>query len=179
MSNALYTPCNMFSASNVTYSRTHLTSPRDYINTWFFLELRRIVAFFMSFMLDSSWMLVLYCDLLALSVEIALALACTRGHAHNVPFELSAFIGQFLARDFPKTSYTVVSSPDPRDETTYTEYIVRSILFSPHYLLLVIIMITFSARVTIYSRFVCICVCGHKRLVVLQIEHICRLLNTN
>ena len=50
----------------------------------------------MSFMLDSSGMLVLYGDLLALSVEIALALTCTRGHAHNVPFELSTLIGQFL-----------------------------------------------------------------------------------
>ena len=36
------------------------------------------------------------CDLLAFLVEIALALACTWGHAHNVPFESSALIGQFL-----------------------------------------------------------------------------------
>ena len=50
----------------------------------------------MSFMLDSSQTLVLYCDLLVLSVEITLVLACTRGHAHNVPFESSAPIGQFL-----------------------------------------------------------------------------------
>ena len=28
VSNALYTPCNMFSASNVTCSRAHVTSPR-------------------------------------------------------------------------------------------------------------------------------------------------------
>ena len=28
MSNALYTPCNMFSASNVTCSRAHVTNPR-------------------------------------------------------------------------------------------------------------------------------------------------------
>ena len=50
----------------------------------------------MSFMLDSSQTFVFYCDLLVLLVEIALALACTRDHAHNVPFESSALIGQFL-----------------------------------------------------------------------------------
>jgi hypothetical protein len=70
---------------------------------------------------------VLYCDLLAFSVEIALALACTWGHAHNWLFESSALIGQsfeFLARDFPKTSYT--------------EYNIAHLILSslPYYLLL-------------------------------------------
>ena len=55
------------------------------------------------------------------AVEIALALACTRGHAHDVPFESSALIGhfEFLARDFP-----------------YIEYIAHLILSSPPNLLL-------------------------------------------
>ncbi len=77
-------------------------------------------------MQDSSWMLVLYCDLLVFSVEIELAFACTRSHAHNWLFELSTLIGQFLNswRDFPKTSCT--------------GYIARSILSSlPYYLLLI------------------------------------------
>ena len=60
----------------------------------------------MSFMLDPSWMLVLYCNLVAFPVKIVLTLAYTRGHAHNMPFESSALIGEFLARDFLKTSYT-------------------------------------------------------------------------
>ena len=48
----------------------------------------------MSSVLESSLMLILYCYLLAFSVEIVLVLACTRGHTHDVSFELSAVIGQ-------------------------------------------------------------------------------------
>ena len=66
-----------------------------------------------------------YCDLLAFLVEIALVLACTRGHAHNVSFESSVFIGQFL------------NSWHWLLKTSYTEYnIAHSILSSPHLLLL-------------------------------------------
>ena len=112
MLNVLYTLCNMFSASNVTCSRAHMTSRTE----------KNRGEFYARFFINAP----LYCDLLVLSVEIALT--CTQGHAHNVPFELSALSGQFLnscmARDFPKTSCT--------------EYIVRSILSSPpNHLLLV------------------------------------------
>ena len=60
-----------------------------------------------------------------LSVEIALVLACTQGHVHNLPFESSALIGQFL------NSWRV----------TFRKHLIRrarSILSSPPYYLLLI-----------------------------------------
>ena len=71
-------------------------------------------------MIDSSRTLVLYRDMLAFSVVIALTLVCTQGHAHNYVFESHALIGQCL------NSWRVTLS--------YTERIARSILPSfPYY----------------------------------------------
>ena len=73
------------------------------LRTWLALGAKHLIflrtiknrGIFVSFVLDSSWLLVLYCYLLAFSVEIVLALAYTQGHAHDVPFDVSALIGQF------------------------------------------------------------------------------------
>jgi hypothetical protein len=89
-----------------------------------FSGLWRTEAFFVSLMLDSSWTLVLCCDLLASSIEIVPELVCTKGHAHSWLFESSAFIRQFL------NSWCVTFW-----KTSYTEHIAHSILSSlPYYL---------------------------------------------
>ena len=46
------------------------------------------------FFMNTHFILLLI--LLVFSVEIVLALASTRGHAHDIPFEVSTLIGQFL-----------------------------------------------------------------------------------
>ena len=61
------------------------------------------------------------------SVEIMLALACTRGHVHNIPFESSALTGRFL------NSWCV----------TFRKHLIQSMItcsilsFPPYYVLLV------------------------------------------
>ena len=94
VSNALYTPCNMFSASNVTCSRAHVTSPRAKQLIFLRTEKNRGVfhEFYARFFTNARFIL---WSARAFGRN-RLALACTRGHAHNVPFESSALIGQFL-----------------------------------------------------------------------------------
>ena len=94
MSNTLYAPYNMFASSNVTSCLVHVTSPIGAKHLIF----PRIVKnrdvfheFYARFFMNAH-----FSYLLTFSVEIALVLACTQGQAHDVPYEASTLIGQFL-----------------------------------------------------------------------------------
>ena len=80
-------------------------------------------------MIDISWTLVLYRDLLVFSVTVALTFACTQGHAHNwiTCSHLSAF--ELLAHDCLKTSY--------RGHIQVARLILSSL---PYYILLTVAM---------------------------------------
>ena len=64
---------------------------------------------FVTFMQDSSWMLVLYCDLPAFAVEIVLALLAL----DNELFESSALIGAWLSENILCGAYTVFDTLFP------------------------------------------------------------------
>ena len=92
----------MYSESNVTSHLAHVTKARNSI----FLQIVKNTGVFHKFYGSSSWTFVLYHDLLAFSVAIALVLVCIRGHTHIWIACSHWSMFEFLVRDFPITSCT-------------------------------------------------------------------------
>ena len=120
--NALYTPSRAYRLLGSISPWPHVICIRRV--TWFpslrmwltlgakhsiFLRSVKNRGVFVTFMQDSSWMLVLYCDLPAFAVEIVLALLAL----DNELFESSALIGAWLSENILYGAYTVFDTLFP------------------------------------------------------------------